>query len=796
LPTSRLVDPMGVVHDVPADAVPSALQQGWTPQSDEQRVADVAAAARSADYGGIGNRIEAGAAGVLRGATLGLSDVALRGLGGDQAAEYFGGIRRENPGTSLAGELAGAAITAGIGGGGGAGAALAGEAGAAAASRGALSTIARAGARGAAEGALYGAGTGVSELALDPDPLTWEHATSVLSSNALYGAATGGVLGAGGKAAEIGLLKAKRAIDDVLARGVAETERLAADPDAAIATMNARQLEEARKVELKRVFEERAPEREDLIANLKDARATMREAEPWKVSNGSPLSTLRESGAVSRKADVAVRNLLDKRARLLNDPRPLINALEDQRTAYEDLLEGALRERNLFEKEFKDAPRRIANDILDTSNKEWNVSTGFLVSKGKLKDELGPFTPAGLDQAVTREMLRRYGSLTNPQFPARFNLIPEVEATLERNKALAEELQRVLAEPKTPRLDRIADRLEELRAPKPVAEPGVGDVAKALVRAIPFTGPLEAATSLGGKAVEVFKKVTGKVKTRALEASSAFLGPAAKAASLTSAYGPVSATKFLEAVRYAPKDTVHVDRASDDDEPAPRPRSRGEDVRLARAYEDRTAEIRAMTAYDATGTPRLRFEARARMAAQLTAIRAVDPLGADRIETIATRRIEYLSSILPRRPEIGGAPLGPKDYHPSEMVMREFARAAAALEDPAGVLERAAHGIVVPEEVRAIAAVYPEMLHAWTTEVVAQFATLRRTLPVARRVSLSLLTGQPVDPSLEPTVMNTLQAQYQFEPQPERAQPQFGSVKDKTDIGTPSQRREEGTTST
>lgn len=808
LPPTRLIDPTGVVHDVPAASVPSALQLGWTAPTEEQRIAGVAQAARQADYGGVSGGIGAGLTAGLRGATLGASDAVIRALGDDNSAFDLRQLKEENPGITKASDVAGTALLTAITGGasaalrgaGGAAAlgaeaaAGAGEAGAAAAAAGGeaggglLAQLGRSAATGAAEGAVFGAGGAVSDLAMEEDPLTWEHAASTLSSNMLYGALTGGVVGAAGKGLELGLVRAKNTIDAVLERGAARTAALAAEPD--IATMTSRQLREAREAEEAALDAAREPEREALVDDLRTVREEMQDAEPWKLASGSPNKYTREGGAQARRADTAIRTLLNKRAKLARDPQPLLEALETQRQAYGDMLESAKTELAAYKNEFENVPSIIRNDIIAPEQKEWRG--GLMQPPGRIKDEIGPFTPAGVDQAVAREMIRRYGSLRNPVFPERFNLIPEVEATLEKNAKLTAQLESALAPSTSPRLSRLDEALEDLHAPKPEKEAGVGDLAKTLIKAVPFTGPLHAATEIGGKVTEAFKKVTAKVAERTLKATSAFLAPASKAAKLASAYGPVAATKLLADVRYAPPDVVHGSRAYDDPTPRPQPKNDGE--KLAHVYEDRTAEIRAMTAYDEMGTPRLRPEARASMASQLNALRPQLPVLADRVETIATRRLEYLSSIMPRRPEIGGTPLGPDDYRPSDMEMREFARAAAAIEDPVSVLEKAAHGIVVPEEVRAIAAVYPEMLASWTRGVMTEYTTKRTKLPIERRLSLSIMAGVPVDPSMEPHIMSTLQAQYQYEPGPQQAKPQFGSVKkDSADTGTPSQRREEGT---
>ena len=124
--------------------------------------------------------------------------------------------------------------------------------------------------------------------------------------------------------------------------------------------------------------------------------------------------------------------------------------------------------------------------------------------------------------------------------------------------------------------------------------------------------------------------------------------------------------------------------------------------------------------------------------------------------------------------------------------MGSFARAAAAVEDPHGVFDRIAHGVITPEDVDALRAVYPELLADMTAQIASQLPTLQHTLPHSRKIALSMLTGLPVDPAMDPAILSVLQAQYQYEPERPRPEPQFGSVKNTVDMATPSQQREQG----
>jgi len=206
---------------------------------------EVAAINEKRVYGrGFGNEAKAFGAGAARAASLGLSDVAARAIGGEEAASSLEALKRQNPISSGAGEAAGIVAPALLTGGG---AALAegAEAGSAAAGIGsglatagkvlgapmrAVGAVGEAvgglasggleaagvgsslagrvaskaislGASGATEGAIFGAGQTLSDSALKGDPLTTEALAAGMGQGALFG----GVLGAGiGAAGELG----------------------------------------------------------------------------------------------------------------------------------------------------------------------------------------------------------------------------------------------------------------------------------------------------------------------------------------------------------------------------------------------------------------------------------------------------------------------------------------------------------------------------------------------------------------------------------------------------------------
>lgn len=220
--------------------------------SDEDWAEHERVAAEAQEYGGLRGAAEATAAGVARGLSFGASDWIARKIGiGDELAN----AKRHHEGLSVAGELAGAVLPAAFSGG-----ATAAESGAALAARGA--SIARAGeeagvvarglgaigkateavgsageavgrflpelvaaeagatakvlggvGRGAAEGALYGAGQAVSDASLKAEPITLDKLLAGGGMGALMGGGLSGGLAGLGVVVGGGVKAAGRAAD-------------------------------------------------------------------------------------------------------------------------------------------------------------------------------------------------------------------------------------------------------------------------------------------------------------------------------------------------------------------------------------------------------------------------------------------------------------------------------------------------------------------------------------------------------------------------------------------------------
>jgi len=188
----KLVRPDGKVVEVADDKLQPALKAGYryTTVAEDEKLADAASPGM------------AGAAGFLRGVTVGLSDPLLVGAGKllDQASgtspvrsvqNQLQGLREANPAASITGDVAGnvAGLVAGP---------VKAVAGAGAAARTVAPGVRGALAAGATEGTLYGLGTMISEASLG-DPSTNAEKLAAVSGAGLFGAGLNAATHGGGK---------------------------------------------------------------------------------------------------------------------------------------------------------------------------------------------------------------------------------------------------------------------------------------------------------------------------------------------------------------------------------------------------------------------------------------------------------------------------------------------------------------------------------------------------------------------------------------------------------------------
>jgi hypothetical protein len=369
-----------------------------------------------------------------------------------------------------------------------------------------------------------------------------------------------------------------------------------------------------------------------------------------------------------------------------------------------------------------------------------------------------------LEDAVAYHRALDAGEVTT----ARQAAIGRQQALLDANLKLQEGIEsgyKTVASERLTQIDAAADALASGGKPKLGV---VGELAKggvfggALAVGSALTGSPWLGAVLAGKVADLaedvlLRRLAGKLSQGAA-AHSERLGAAverfAKVAERGAQAAPLAATKVLGSVSYASPAAVVATPA--------RAQAVATNERV-KVYREREHELLSQVAAGPDGRPTMTPAARRELHGRLAGVAAVSPGLADKLESVAARRIEFLASRLPKRPDAGLA-VGPDRWQPSSMDVARFARYVAAVEDPAGVVERLGDGTLTPEDAEALREVYPETFAAVQAQLLDTLPTLRESLPYERRVSLSILLGVPVDPAMQPGVLRILQGNYAAEP--------------------------------
>ena len=108
-----------------------------------------------------------------------------------------------------------------------------------------------------------------------------------------------------------------------------------------------------------------------------------------------------------------------------------------------------------------------------------------------------------------------------------------------------------------------------------------------------------------------------------------------------------------------------------------------------------------------------------------------------------------------------------RKWRPSPSELSKWARYVRAVDNPASVLDDLAAGRLTHEAVEALREVYPRMYERLVNEVVANMDKIQDTMNYQQRVQLSLLLGIPVDPTMAPEFVASMQQAQMSMPSPE-----------------------------
>lgn len=360
--------------------------------------------------------------------------------------------------------------------------------------------------------------------------------------------------------------------------------------------------------------------------------------------------------------------------------------------------------------------------------------------------------------------------------------------TIAANRALQDRIEAIAAKPASPRLAALDSHDLMLQAPKP--DPTIGQRilggtafgwAAGLARNVPLVGgvlaPIAgagAADLVAGRLGPALAGAHRKALERTERAVGAFLTGTRKAHRVAPKLAAVASTAILEGARFGPE------------QPDPAPPGGQKRRPLEVAYAARARELAAAVQLTPAG-PKVRSGVRKAIAAKLAPLALTAPVTADRIESQKVKELLFAYAKMPRTTQLGMTSIPPDD-----LAMRSWARTVAAMEDPGGIEERLADGTITVEDAEVMRELYPARMAEVMGRIMAKLGTSR--LSYEKRLDLSLLTGEPVDASMMPEMIQALQSDFVEEEGSEggteapKPQPAMGSIA--RPQGTPAQERE------
>jgi hypothetical protein len=706
---------------------------------------DVAAVAREAQleqqYGeGFGNNALALLAGGARGATLGLSDLALSGVLDDD--EMFGlqQLQARNEVASIAGEVGGALLPAILSGGTGlagsaarltptawatrAGAGLAGRVG----GEGVAKTALRGAIQAASEGALYGAGSTISQAALNDDPFTLDALASNMTLGAVLGGVTGAAIGGAGASARK-VLSASTPVDNMavsLEAADAKVGELLAADARAVAEAGGHLTDNA--VLSARARLERAQIDYDRISSAgpkSGARSSSVKAhDDWLARVSKQEVALGEAERLYQSAvQRAASSVSSPEASLLNKARGTL-----QRHLGEKLDLG-----------------QIFNVNQKSIGKVGEALHLYATSAKALDDKIGQRFGVALDlgeEAITAKLAKEgldqaYLAIPDAELSAAVGLAPEQLAAMD---PLAKNTLKAWAVAQSQAPEAVAARSSWVkrafkagvtaggRAAIPSGARGSGFLASTVRGGLRQIVGLAAGSAVGyaldgGRgaaegAVLGAGMVNGTVGSFAAKAIAALAKPATAKA--------VTAASVLGATRFGQETDKHTARA-------------------------RMKEIAAAVTSPTTQ--------RAVQVATLP-VSLQNPAVGEKLQNALMARLQYLYNASPYRPPIKGLRLSRAEMTPSTYETAKWARIVRAAENPMTLLEDLGNRQVTPEAVRTVKDLYPELFARMQVTVMEKVGEHKEGLPYQSRLQLSVFFDVPLDTSTTPEFGATITSLY------------------------------------
>ena len=131
--------------------------------------------------------------------------------------------------------------------------------------------------------------------------------------------------------------------------------------------------------------------------------------------------------------------------------------------------------------------------------------------------------------------------------------------------------------------------------------------------------------------------------------------------------------------------------------------------------------------------------------------------------------MQFLSSKIPKSRNMPG--LIPRPYMPSTQERAKFMRYAEIVENPKKALEHLQKGTLTRENVDALKAVYPEFYKQLSGKTAEYLSKHGSKLPYNKKLQIGTLLGIPVDSSMNPKFIQSMQSGFATSPEQSMVQP-------------------------
>ncbi len=153
-----------------------------------------------------------------------------------------------------------------------------------------------------------------------------------------------------------------------------------------------------------------------------------------------------------------------------------------------------------------------------------------------------------------------------------------------------------------------------------------------------------------------------------------------------------------------------------------------------------------------------------------------DPRLLDAITQTVTRKLQHLYNTAPKDGRVPNMLGQDRPFVPSRSALHEWAKRIKVAEDPSSVLDDALEGRLSMASVDTLKKVYPAIYQEIQMELMDRAAELNSSLPFHLQVQLSTLFGVPVTQAMRPEFIRAMQTGYSQQAQPPSPTPPTGNT--------------------